>query len=437
MISALLLSTSLPMQVLAQKVNNKGTYADYYEEVRKANVTKYYELGDGLVFFEDQVSGEITSNKGVLEQSDLQKILANEELSGKLFGESNTYGKSARVQAVQAKGGEEIVTILADGTKETKNIAKAGDWILTNPGGEQYIVDGTKFTKRYEAAADLGEGWFKPKGTPQKFRQIKADMTIRATWGEEQVLKKGSYVNVTDINDLYGVAEKEFNDTYKPIQELFERSVAELKAFLKATRKKLPSRKRLYERFLKKGTVFSKNQIAEKAETVSKKVEGKTGKAAKKGARKITKSVLPAFATTGLGVILYFGFSFYTASSAQAQNTGDYLDSGDIISNLNSQLGDIEDAEEKSQMLQTMIFVDNVDESDLDSYIRHDTLNGGNLLDKLNAAAIAITAPGFTPDEAAEVMKQAVAEEAKYQLPSYDPLKGIKVDGIPGNVSFD
>ena len=136
-------------------------------------------------------------------------------VEGGLFGEPQTYVKFARIQAVQADGGEAIETVLADGTVETSNVANAGDWIVTNPGGEQYIVPADKFAKKYEAATDLGAGWFKPKGGPQQFVQISEDMYVMASWGEKQFLKKGAYLNVTNLGDIYGVAEAEFHETYK------------------------------------------------------------------------------------------------------------------------------------------------------------------------------------------------------------------------------
>ena len=135
-----------------------------------------------------------------------------------LKGTAQTYTKFARIQAEKAKGGEAIETILADGTKETTNVANPGDWIVTNPGGERYIVPAEKFVKKYEPAVELGEGWFKPTGGNQSFIQIDADMDILASWGEVQHLKKGAYLNVTNLNDIYGVAEQEFHDTYKLVQ---------------------------------------------------------------------------------------------------------------------------------------------------------------------------------------------------------------------------
>lgn len=60
------------------------------------------------------------------------------------------YKKQGEVRAQIAIGGEEVVTTLADGTVETKNQANPGDAIITNPGGEEYIIKGEKFAKRYE-----------------------------------------------------------------------------------------------------------------------------------------------------------------------------------------------------------------------------------------------------------------------------------------------
>ena len=154
-----------------------------------------------------------TYNMVTLNSADLQDMLLSNDFAS-LFGPAHMYTKTARIQAVQAQGGEPIETVLADGTRETTNVAKKGDWIVTNPGGEQYIVPGDKFPKKYEAAPELGEGWFKPTGGPQRFVQINENMNVMASWGEKQVLKKGAYLNITNPGDIYGVAEAEFNTTY-------------------------------------------------------------------------------------------------------------------------------------------------------------------------------------------------------------------------------
>ena len=159
------------------------------------------------------------ANKGhVFTQSQLAELVTLDSFHT-VLGVPAMYHKFARVQAVQANGGEEVVTVLNNGAEETKNIATAGDWIVTNPGGERYIVPQSKFAKKYVSAADeLGEGWYKPAGGPQRFVQIYEDMDILASWGEVQHLKKGAYLNITNLSDIYGVAEAEFNDTYRLLE---------------------------------------------------------------------------------------------------------------------------------------------------------------------------------------------------------------------------
>ncbi len=130
-----------------------------------------------------------------------------------------TYAKFARIQAVMAKGGEAVETILSDGTRETTNTANPGDWIVTNPGGEQYIVPAEKFPKKYEPAPELGEGWFKPTGGIQKFLELEEDITFVCSWGETQFIKAGGMINVTNLEDIYGMAREEFFSTYQECSE--------------------------------------------------------------------------------------------------------------------------------------------------------------------------------------------------------------------------
>ncbi len=126
-----------------------------------------------------------------------------------------TYTKFARVLAREAKEGEVIETILTDGHRETSNKANAGDWIVTNPGGESYIVPANKFGKKYEPAPELGEGWFKPTGGIAKFIQISENISFICSWGEAQNMRAGSFISITSLDDIYGIAEQEFYDTYK------------------------------------------------------------------------------------------------------------------------------------------------------------------------------------------------------------------------------
>lgn len=152
----------------------------------------------------------------VMNKIEMKNFVENAIANG---AEVKNYAKFARIQAVQAQGGEAIETILADGTRETTNTANAGDWIVTNPGGEQYIVPGAKFPKKYEPAPEIGEGWFKPTGGVQKFMELSEDTSFVCSWDEEQFIAAGGMVNVTSLDDIYGIARGEFFDTYKACNE--------------------------------------------------------------------------------------------------------------------------------------------------------------------------------------------------------------------------
>jgi hypothetical protein len=134
------------------------------------------------------------------------------------------YKKQGEVRAQIAKGGEGIVTKLADGTVETKNTAKAGDAIITNPGGEQYIIDGNIFVKKYqpkigEEGVFIAKGYCKAIDNP--FNSV---ITIMASWGERQngaadCKLADTYDPETEMTagEPYIIARAEFEQTYKKV----------------------------------------------------------------------------------------------------------------------------------------------------------------------------------------------------------------------------
>lgn len=142
--------------------------------------------------------------------------------------EAPIYRKQGEVRAVIAKGGEVVVTILADGTTETRNTAKPRDAIITNPGGEQYIIGAEKFAKRYEPKEEEEEeeGVFIAKGHSRAIVNPWAvPITMVASWGEMQ--NGQSDCMIADTYDIetgtlggepYIIAPREFNKTYKPVQ---------------------------------------------------------------------------------------------------------------------------------------------------------------------------------------------------------------------------
>ena len=125
--------------------------------------------------------------------------------------------KICAVQARKGSIGEEIVTIMKDGYKETKNVvSKDFDVIITNPGGEQYLISTETFLFRYEKDP-CNEGYFIPKPLPQEFLIIDEDIDFIACWGEHMYVRAGGALNITHRNDgyIYGIQPKEFAETYE------------------------------------------------------------------------------------------------------------------------------------------------------------------------------------------------------------------------------
>ncbi len=139
------------------------------------------------------------------------------------------YKKFARVQARPGIVGEKIATILRDGHAEVDplhpEVVGEGEWVITNPGGEQYKVSAEKFKARYDVENGPGaDGKYAPKGKPIVAMQIHEDIAIMVPWGENrslipQKLRAGSFLNITDIDSIYGIGEQEFYDTYAKCDE--------------------------------------------------------------------------------------------------------------------------------------------------------------------------------------------------------------------------
>lgn len=142
-----------------------------------------------------------------------------------------TFSKSKRVWAMQANGGELVVSTVSDG-EETRNTANPGDYIVKNDtkAGERYVVEQAKFEERYEFyRADDGCDQHLPKGkvlalemTASRLTELGLSMefTFSAPWGELQVCRLGDYmVCPLDYSEVYRIAAQEFNETYKPDAE--------------------------------------------------------------------------------------------------------------------------------------------------------------------------------------------------------------------------
>jgi hypothetical protein len=138
------------------------------------------------------------------------------------------YAKKGIVQARQVAEREDVRTTLANGTEETVNVAEPGDVVVTNPGGERYVLKPDNFAKRYETTEE--EGVFRARGMARAVENpTGTDIEIIAPWGEKQFGGADCLVATVfdpeqpDVigSDRYIIGRQEFNATYAPYAEVY------------------------------------------------------------------------------------------------------------------------------------------------------------------------------------------------------------------------
>ncbi len=144
--------------------------------------------------------------------------------------------KHARITATQGEIGQEVISWSVDenGNPIQEKVATVSadeetsepGWVVTkatpdgapiideNGNPNQWIISDAKFRKKYEADPDH-PGVFKPVGGPQIFVRTSEALTI-SQWGEEMNMPAGSYINITNPEDMYAVNPRDFEDTYTP-----------------------------------------------------------------------------------------------------------------------------------------------------------------------------------------------------------------------------
>ena len=147
--------------------------------------------------------------------------------------------KFARIIARQGIVGEEVISWSVDAEgKEVKEKVdtvkldketKQPGWIATkldengypvkdkNGHLNQWIIDDTTFKKKYEIDSE-NPTLFKPVGGPQIFVQI-PDNIILNQWGSDMKIAAGGYINITKVDDMYGISQRDFEDTYKVLND--------------------------------------------------------------------------------------------------------------------------------------------------------------------------------------------------------------------------
>lgn len=146
--------------------------------------------------------------------------------------------KFARVIARQGIVGERVISWSVDSngneTKEKESIVgldenNSVDWIVTkvdengniiidnNNHINQWIITNSVFRKKYEVDLE-NPSLFKPKGGIQIFVQIPHNIILNQ-WGQEMKIACGGFINITNSDDMYGISERDFFDTYKFVEE--------------------------------------------------------------------------------------------------------------------------------------------------------------------------------------------------------------------------
>jgi len=112
-----------------------------------------------------------------------------------------------------------VVTVTSDG-KETQNTAEPNDIIMSGPSREQYVVKPEKFIGERGLYTGKIGGTVTPEQSPRivaRVENITQDITFKAPWGEDMILKRGDYLVKDGDQGYYRIAQKEYDETYNPI----------------------------------------------------------------------------------------------------------------------------------------------------------------------------------------------------------------------------
>lgn len=142
--------------------------------------------------------------------------------------------KFARILARLGNDGEHVISwsVDANGNEIVEKVSQVqdGDWVITkvdefgevivdaNGHTNEWIVSDANFKKKYEIDPD-NPSLCRPKGGIQIFVQI-PDNIILEQWGSEMKIASGGYINITNVNDMYGISQRDFEDTYKFCDEI-------------------------------------------------------------------------------------------------------------------------------------------------------------------------------------------------------------------------
>lgn len=227
--------------------NARASYDAYVEEDiddREAADTYFHSLAGSMAYggqseevtqemIQKSLTGKTEASRVIPFYSDKGHLDTSHPLTTHSLALSPTYKKTSQVTMRIAEPGEKLTTTLADGTVETERILDGGEYIVKNPGGEEYAMSQEKFQSRYD---DAGNGIWQAKGEVRAVKNFTGkDITIMAPWGEEQHGGRDCYIVEADSGERYIIGDQEFKDTYA--EKKFDE--AEHEDMLKSLREKL------------------------------------------------------------------------------------------------------------------------------------------------------------------------------------------------------
>jgi hypothetical protein len=128
------------------------------------------------------------------------------------FEGAKRFKKIASIQA-RLMQHQDIVITVASNVLETSNRANPGDYLVTNPTGEQYIVPAHEFHQRYRlkpGTTDIYESILPPVRVILTTRPV----AFIAPWGTPMYIQAGGAL-VEHPNGCYGIQPDEFSHTYR------------------------------------------------------------------------------------------------------------------------------------------------------------------------------------------------------------------------------
>jgi hypothetical protein len=86
----------------------------------------------------------------------------------------------------------------------------------------EWIIGAPTFHKKYEESEV--PSLYKPKGGQQLFVELPINVIVEQ-WGKTMKIAAGGYLNVTDFDDVYGISKRDFEDTYKFVEEPSQKKI--------------------------------------------------------------------------------------------------------------------------------------------------------------------------------------------------------------------